>query len=262
LFDARLYDFLHYSLRRNFCSIMVFSCLKHEASSGAIIMKIRSGGAVTAAAMGLAIAGMASATGVEAQTLLTSAAGYTGPALYVPLIGPPGYVTTSGPVALSGGVTYTSTDSASVIYSGGSAEYALGGNGGSFGPLIGTNDADGTVTLTFATPVESFGAGFNYAPGSGSDPTIAAYTPGGVLIASYDLATLAPISTPGETNAYDFRGIDGDGQSIGSFTLSGSFIIASAAVVPEPATWTILLLGLAGVGVGLRRRNARAAAAA
>src|SRR5271168_823607 len=114
-------------------------------------MKIQSGGAVAATALALAIAGVATTPSAEAQTLLTSAAGYTGPTLYVSPIASPGYVFTSGPVVLPGGITYTSTDSNSVIYSGGTALYGLGGNGYSYGPLIGTDDTTGTVTLTFAT---------------------------------------------------------------------------------------------------------------
>ncbi len=214
----------------------------------------------TAAALGfLAVTGTASAA-----TLLTSDAGYTGPGLHIGSIGDPYYLFTGGPVALPGGVTFASTTTFSVIGSGG---YGLAGNGSSSGPIIGLNSSSDTMTLTFDTAVASFGLGINYAPTFYGTPVIAAYDGGGALIASYDLAALAPISTPGGLNAFAFRGIDGGGTAIKSFSLSGAYIIASASreappvvggTVPEPSTWAMLIVGFGFVGASMRnRRTAR-----
>jgi hypothetical protein len=214
----------------------------------------------TAAAFGfLAIAGAASAA-----TLLTSDAGYTGPDLYIGSVGQPNFLFTGSPTALPGGVTFSSTTSNSVIGLGG---YGLGGNGFTNVPIIGLNSASATMTLTFDTAVASFGLGMNYAPVFFGAPVIAAYDGGGALIASYNLAALAPISTPAGLNAFAFRGIDGGGVAIKSFTMSGAYIIASASTgspppavggVPEPSTWAMLIVGFGFVGSTMRnRRTAR-----
>lgn len=210
----------------------------------------------TAAALGfLAIAGTASAA-----TLITSDAGYTGPDLQIGSIGQPYYLFTGGPTALPGGVTFSSTTANSVIGTGG---YGLGNNGFSNAPIIGLNSSNDTMTLTFDTAIASFGLGINYAPGYG-DPVIAAYDGSGTLIASFNLASLAPISTPGAFNAFAFRGIDGGGTAIKSFTLSGAYIIASANTgspppavggVPEPSTWAMLIVGFGFVGSAMRNRR-------
>jgi hypothetical protein len=205
-----------------------------------------------------ALAVMALAAPVSAASLLTSSAGYSGPTLVLPT---DGYIFTAGPFALAGGITYTSTFDFSVIGTGG---YGLAGNGASFTtPIIGTNEGSATVTLTFDNAVASFGGGFNYAPGSGRNPTIAAFDEIGNLIASYDLSVLAPISTPAAIDAFMFRGIDGEGSMIKSFTLSGSFIIMSGvagSAVPEPASWAMMIAGFGLVGAAMRRRSAAVAA--
>ena len=211
----------------------------------------------SAVALGfVAIAGAASAA-----TLITSDAGYTGPGLHIGSVGDPAFLFTGGPTVLPGGVTFTSTTSASVI---GSGSYGIAGNGSSTGPIIGLNSSRATMTLTFDSALASFGLGMNYAPSFYGSPVIAAYDAGGGLIASYDLAALAPISTPGGINAFAFRGIDGGGAQIKSFTMSGAYIIASASredpviggVVPEASTWAMLIVGFGFVGASMRNRRA------
>ena len=197
----------------------------------------------------------------SAASLLTTAGGYTGPTLVIPNVG---YVFTAGPAAFAGGITYSSTSSFSVYGFGG---YGLDANGySSITPIIGTNDGTSTITLTFATAVSMFGGGFNYAINSGgglygSNPTIAAYDASNVLIASYDLFTLAPISTPFAVDAFAFRGIDGGGTMIKSFTITGSYIIMAGSAVPEPASWAMLIAGFGLTGAAMRRRRTGVAAA-
>jgi hypothetical protein len=198
----------------------------------------------------------------SAAGLLTSSAGYTGPELSTGGLGEPYYLFTGGPQALPGGITFTSESSFSVIGIGG---YGLGANGFSVStPIVGTNGAFVWVDLTFDTPVAMFGGGFNYAPGSGGAPTISAYDAADSLIASFDLEALAPISTPGATDAYLFRAIDGEGQMIKRFRLQGSFIVMAATgdsvVIPEPGTWAMMIAGFGLVGFAARRRRTLAIA--
>jgi hypothetical protein len=198
----------------------------------------------------------------SAASLLTSSAGYTGPELNTGGLGEPFYLFTAGPQALPGGVTFTAESEFSVIGIGG---YGLLGNGYSVNtPIVGTNSGDEWVDLTFDTPVAMFGGGFNYAPRSGGAPTISAYDEADNLIASFDLAALAPISTPGATDAYLFRAIDGEGQLIKRFRLQGSFLIMAAtgddSVIPEPGTWAMMIAGFGLVGFAARRRRTLATA--
>jgi hypothetical protein len=205
---------------------------------------------------------MLAVTPASAASLLTSSAGYTGPSLNLSGFDGSYYTFTAGPVTLPGGITYTSTYSGSVIGKGG---YGLNNNGFSSTTLIvGTNSPSATVTFTFAAPVSQFGGGFNYARnGSNPDgafPVISAFDAGNNLIASYNLFTQAPINTPGGIEVFQFRGIDGGGTGIKSFTMSGAFIILSGSTVPEPTSWVMMIAGFGLVGAAMRRRAAALAA--
>lgn len=201
----------------------------------------------------------------SAASLLTSSAGYTGPSLDLSAFN--GFFTfTAGPVALPGGITYSSTTGSSVI---GKGNYGLQQNGNSVNSLIvGTNSPTATITFTFATPVAMFGGGTNYSlrfgdslP-DGNNPVISAFDSANNLIASYDIFALAPISTPGATDAFAFRGIDGGGTGIASFTLSGGYVIIrgfAGPAVPEPAAWALMIVGFGLTGAAMRRRVAAVA---
>ena len=198
----------------------------------------------------------------SAAILLTNGAGYAGPVLDLSAF--PGFYTfTAGPVSLPGGITYSSTSDSSVLGTGG---YGLNENGNvTTTPIVGTNGTENVVTFTFANPVAAFGAGMSYAviggvPVGNSPPLISAFDVNGALIASYDLEALAPIRSNGGNEFLLFRGIDGQGTGIKSFTMSGAFIIAagsfSSAVVPEPDSWAMLIAGFGLVGATMRRRRA------
>jgi hypothetical protein len=197
----------------------------------------------------------------SAAALITNGTGFTGTGL--DLTGFTGfYDFTAGPVALPGGITYTSTSSSSVIGTGG---YGLNENGvAATTPIIGTNGTTNTITLTFANPVSAFGAGFSYAvignAPVGTAPVISAFDINGSLIASYDLEALAPIRSNGANEFFLFRGIDGQGTGIKSFTMTGGFIIAAGtftnAAIPEPASWAMLIAGFGLTGAVMRRRRA------
>lgn len=219
-------------------------------------------------AIAFGMAAILAAGQASAATLLTSSVGYTGPVLNLSSYNSI-YTFTPGPVVLPGGITYSSTSTSSVIGKGG---YGLQQNGTSINALIvGTNSPTATITFNFATAVSSFGGGMNYSLlfGSGlpdgNNPVISAYDSLNGLIASYDLFALAPINTPGGIDAFQFRGIDGGGTPIASFTISGGFaIIAGEAravtAVPEPSTWAMMLIGFGAVGYATRRRRRRGSA--
>jgi hypothetical protein len=247
-------------------------------------MKLRS--LVTIA--GIAVSGIAiGGANVPAQavsTLLTSEVGYTGPGLDLSPYANGSYnYYTSSPQSIPGGITLTSTNIApppnsSVL---GQGRYGIVGYGGFPGNnflggnsvYAGLNSGNDSMTFTFDTPVQEFGAFVNYAPGAGiyyaslswDKPTISAYN-GVTLLASFDLSALAPIATPGNPpgggsptytdigfSEFQFRGIREDNllTPITSFQLSGSRIAATgnatgsypSASVPEPFTIIGTLVG-------------------
>ena len=213
----------------------------------------------------------------SASMLSTDASTYTGPKVDLSAYANGQYNFTNGPVSLPGGLTFTAapgiggyggpngnSGEGSVI---GQGSYGLGANG-SFGgtaTYIGVDSNTGFDTLSFAAPVSSFGAFFNYAPNNGgNDATITALDSAGNVIASYDLETLAPISTPGGFNQFEFRGIVDTTADIKSFEFGGDYLLLAGSPtgavvtggVPEPATWALMIAGVAGVGLALRRRPA------
>ena len=217
---------------------------------------------VAGSVVALAFASGAFAT----ETLTTSSTGYSGPIIDLAAFQTGNYNFTFGPVSLPGGITFTASPGGSGGYpfggnSGkgsviGQGSYGLGANG-SFGgaaTYIGVDSGTGFDTLTFAHAVSSFGAYFNYAPGFGDDPTISTFD-GSTLLATFDLATLAPISTPGGFNEFSFRGITDTSADITSVEFGGSYLLLAgspsggiAGGVPEPSTWAMMVIGFAGLG--------------
>jgi hypothetical protein len=59
-------------------------------------------------------------------------------------------------------------------------------------------------------------------------------TDGVTVIGTYDLATMAPISTPDALNGEAFRGIESSSADIGYLELSGGFILAHSLEVAVP----------------------------
>lgn len=217
---------------------------------------------------------MLAAPAFSAQ-LLTDGTGYAGPVIDIGHVPFPGYYFGNAPrvfgaVTISGDNMFDTT-----VY--GQPNYGFGNNGQAFTSImIATGLSDASVFIDFATPVATFGAGFNYAPGLAGtgfpfpviEPTLSAFDSNGDLIASFDLAMLAPIDSGGQNDYFAFRGIDGEGRGISRFVFTGSYIgmqVAGSADIigppgiPEPASWAMLVLGFGFIGSIARKQRLRTA---
>jgi hypothetical protein len=226
-------------------------------------------------ALSVALGSMAFAVSeAEALTLTTSDLGYTGPIIDLTAFQNGNYNFTFGPLSLPGGITFTAapggggnSGNGSVV---GQGSYGLGSNG-SFGgnaTYIGVDSATGFDTLTFANPVSSFGAFWNYCPTCGGDaPFISAFDSLNNLLGTFDLATLAPISTPAGFNLFEFRGITSLAADIKSVQFGGSYLLLAGSPdgtiptpnVPLPAALPLLAGALGGLGAMSRRRKSKLA---
>lgn len=177
-----------------------------------------------------------------------------------------------GPVqvgtAVGENIIFTSTSASSFV--GITTGYLLGANGSwepSKGPSVGSNTA-APVTLAFrfnSGPVSSVGAFMNYNADNPQSLIIAALASDGSVLESYDISSLAPIITPGATDAGAFRGITRATADIAAFTLSDKAVLlddlrfSRVAAVPEPSG--LVLLGSGAVGfialAGRRRVGGR-----
>ena len=119
---------------------------------------------------------------------------------------------------------------------------------------------EGAVSLLFSTGQSEFG--FRLTGGHGANAYVNFFGGDGGLIQAFTLANLPLISTYGFSRAgglKDIRGIsiwNDDPTGIG---LTG-FRRDVASMVPEPATWAMLIAGFGIVGATLRRRMDRVGA--
>jgi hypothetical protein len=174
----------------------------------------------------------------------------------------------TGPFQVGGtvgeNIVFTSTGTLSFI--GSTTGYDLGPNGSwqpSKGPFTGSNFGanPGSMTYTFNSgPVSGVGGFVNY------DPTvpplvIEALGAGGVVLESYNINALAPISTPGQVNAGAFRGILRPTADVVAFRVSNGDVVLDdltftrVAAIPEPSTLALMGVGAAGLAIYRWRRR-------
>jgi hypothetical protein len=221
----------------------------------------------------IAAAALAAMLPISAQagTLLTTDVGYTGRGLDLSAFANGNYNFTFGPINVDG-FTFTSNNGGgnsgqgSVVGQGG---YGLNANG-SFGGsavYVGVDAPQGYAQLLGTTGYSQIGFFMNYAPGVGNDATIETLDAAGNVIESFNIAVLAPISTPGAFNAFEFRGVAADAgaaNSIFGLRFGGNYILLTGTAdgvpngaVPESATWMMMIVGfgLAGTAMRYRRRK-------
>lgn len=132
--------------------------------------------------------------------------------------------------------------------------------------LPGDPNGDFIAELTFISPIDGLGsatAGNVIVSGNlGSDIdflTASINGASGFVInvsgASQGIVLDAPVS-PG-LNTLTFTGrLNPDGNRVGDGLVTGSLTVAAvAAIVPEPATWALFILGFGTIGTTLRRRS-------
>lgn len=187
---------------------------------------------------------------------------------------------TSGPVEMASGVTFHSTNASSVVgYVGGYGFASNGAWSAGDAPMAGLNTSLGEMTFDFSGPVASVMAELNWAPGySDGEPIfISAFNADGVLLESYQLTGgedgdktpgfygfergTADISRLVMSNGYigARRFYTQSGYGGGGFGGFGGEAEVVLAPAPEPATWTMMIMGFGASGLMLRRSRRRVA---
>lgn len=217
----------------------------------------------------LAVLALTSTLAHAGPALLTTDAGYSGPGLDLSAFENGNYNFTFGPITVD---QYTFTGApagggnsgqGSVVGQGG---YGLGANG-SFGGdavYIGVDSGSGYAQLMLTGgPVSQLGFYMNYAPDVGDPATIEALDVNENPFASFDLTTLAPISTPSGFNQFEFRGIVDDTATIYGLRFGGNYILVTGTAdgtvgaVPEPTSVALLAVGALVLGGRFVSRRVR-----
>jgi hypothetical protein len=218
----------------------------------------------------IAAAVISAVPATAAASLLTTEVGYTGRGLNLSTEAGTGYNFTFGPKLVDGLVftvvsSTTNSGLGGVLGQGG---YGLGANGSFGGDAVyaAVDAPTGYAQFLGTVGYSQFGLFFNYAPGVGDDATISSLDAAGNVIDSFNLEALAPISTPGGFNAFEFRGIGyDDGTQVYGIRFGGAYLLATGTAdgvppgVPEAATWAMLIAGFGLVGAAARRRRLLAA---
>jgi hypothetical protein len=161
------------------------------------------------------------------------------------------------------GVTWTSTNATvqgGAAYGWTEGYYFQSGEYWSGIPMEGVNDSSDiygvvdSMTFTFTKPITAFGGEMDWFPNA-KPVTIATYDSSGNLLDSLTLSSGdVNLETPDA-----FYGFIESSADIKSFVMTDGFIgienieaIGLPTVVPEPTTWTLMLLGFGAAGAALR----------
>ena len=177
-----------------------------------------------------------------------------------------GYGFTAGPVTLPSGVVFTAGTAGTNSGIGGvlgTGDYGLGSNGWWNTYFAGVDGPTNWMIFEFPTAVSAISAFMNYYPGLGGNPTIEALDASFAVLEGYDLSLLAPISTPGGSNAGAWRGIVRGTSDIKAFRVTNGYAVVDDLTfggvpsrVPEPGSSLLLLgMGLAGLGRAWNKRR-------
>ena len=199
-----------------------------------------------------------------AVTLLTSDDSYTGPLVPMGAVGG-GFQSLDRPILLGSILAQAVINDAddgtpALVDAAVAGGYGFGANGAATSArLIAANSLSNAIRLSFATPVQSFGGYFNYAPIEGWSAFLDAFDADNMRIVRFDFTAQGPIDTPNGIDAFRFRGIDvGPGAGgIASVVFGGAYVALAAsptpALVPEPGAWALLVVGFGITGMAMRR---------
>ena len=193
-----------------------------------------------------------------AAVLMTIAA----PAYAAPIVSLPGGTAVTlgaeqrgnGPMTVAPGIILTATDKGVAGYS---DRWSFDRNGEWSGtPMLGLNAQTGSFTITFDNAVAGFLAEINWASDLYDDASMTAFDAAGNAIESIALTEHTfDLVEPG------YLGFGATAAPIKSISFTNSFIgirnlSISAAAVPEPATWAMMLIGFGMMAASLRYRRA------
>jgi opacity protein-like surface antigen len=162
---------------------------------------------------------------------------------------------TTDPLVLAPGVVASPAPGARFTpgYTGG---YGFSSNGFWSGiSMIGLDRPTGYFTIDFASPISAFLGELNWTTGNASNGSIEIYGLNGLL------ESLTLESNGANAVAPGFRGFSRATNEITSVRFNNEYIgvrnisTLSAAAVPEPATWLMMILGFAAIGGTMRRRQ-------
>jgi hypothetical protein len=177
----------------------------------------------------------------------------SGTALVIPSVNQLGF---TGPAIVASGVTYTSTQPSAYGYT---DYYGFSSNGWWTGTsMIGLDDATGYFTLSFANGISGFLGELNWSTGAGGDASIQIFDSSNNLLESLTLESdginlVAPGYYGFSRATADIASVRFNEEYIGVRNILTS---QASSVVPEPASYALVALGLAGFAIA-RRKTAK-----
>lgn len=112
---------------------------------------------------------------------------------------------------------------------------------------------EGALSLLFSTDQSEFG--FRLAGGNGGNAYVSFFRGDGSLIQSITLSSLPIVTSYGfvrDGGVHDIRGVTIWNDDVTGFGFA-AFRHDVASAVPEPATWSMMLLGFGAIGMAMRR---------